>query len=610
MARESASMEGVIDSIIYKNEENGYTIARALLDDGGELTLVGTIPFLGAGEHISATGTVTLHPQHGPQFQVESYYREMPQTEEDIYAYLASRVVKGVGPKTAAQIVDRFGTESFEVLASRPEELAQIRGITLPRAREIQGEFLRLTALRLLLEYLTEHHLPTWYAAGLTAAYGDRAAAELERNPYILCREPYLLPFSQADALAAEAGIEGDSALRLEAGVLYVLSFNLQAGHTFLPRQKLLATAGQLLGREGDGLEPVLEALLDRKALRQETLLGLEAVYLAPVYDQEAFAAAQAVAQNPAQNYNPLFIYGDSGLGKTHLIYAIAHVIRSRNRNARIAYVKGDDLTNELVAAIQAGPAKSAEMREKYRQADLLLVDDVQFIAGRKQTQEEFFHTFNTLYESGKQIVLTSDRPPHEMTQLEDRLMTRFEWGLLVDVSPPDFETRMAIVKNKAAMMGLDLPDKIASYIAENVTANVRQLEGTVNKIKAYKDLLGSTADEETVNRAIQDMLKRSNEYIPSPSAIIDYICKYYNLEEAVLRGQQRNRDAVLARQIAMYLIRSMTNLSLDDIGREFGNRDHSTVIHSLDKVEEQMKKSPTFAETVKEIKTNINSRR
>ena len=323
-----------------------------------------------------------------------------------------------------------------------------------------------------------------------------------------------------------------------------------------------------------------------------------------------AYAASVSVAEHPAQNYNPLLIYGDSGLGKTHLIYAIAHVIRQRNRNARIAYVKGDDLTNELVAAIQAGPAKSAEMREKYRQADLLLVDDVQFIAGRKQTQEEFFHTFNTLYESGKQIVLTSDRPPHEMTQLEDRLMTRFEWGLLVDVSPPDFETRMAIVKNKAAMMGLDLPDKIASYIAENVTANVRQLEGTVNKIKAYKDLLGSTADEETVNRAIQDMLKRSNEYIPSPSAIIDYICKYYNLDEAVLRGQQRNRDAVLARQIAMYLIRSMTNLSLDDIGREFGNRDHSTVIHSLDKVEEQMKKSPTFAETVKEIKTNINSRR
>lgn len=321
-----------------------------------------------------------------------------------------------------------------------------------------------------------------------------------------------------------------------------------------------------------------------------------------------AYAASVSVAEHPAKNYNPLFIYGDSGLGKTHLIYAIAHVIRKREHNSKIAYVKGDDLTNELVEAIRAG--KTADMREKYRQADLLLVDDVQFIAGKKQTQEEFFHTFNTLYESGKQIVLTSDRPPSEMTQLEDRLRTRFEWGLLVDVAPPDFETRLAIVKNKAALLGLDLPDKISAYIAEHVTANVRQLEGTINKILAYKDLLGSETDEETVTRAIQDMLKRSNDYIPSPSVIIDYISKFYDLEESVIRGQQRVRDAVQARQIAMYLIRSMTNLSLDDIGKEFGNRDHSTVLHSIDKVEKQMKKDSAFAETVKEIKTNINSKR
>jgi chromosomal replication initiator protein len=321
-----------------------------------------------------------------------------------------------------------------------------------------------------------------------------------------------------------------------------------------------------------------------------------------------AYAASISVAEHPAQNYNPLFIYGDSGLGKTHLIYAIAHVIRHRDRGSKIAYVKGDDLTNELVEAIRAG--KTADMREKYRQADLLLVDDVQFIAGKKQTQEEFFHTFNTLYESGKQIVLTSDRPPSEMTQLEDRLRTRFEWGLLVDVAPPDFETRLAIVKNKAALLGLELPDKISAYIAEHVTANVRQLEGTINKILAYKDLLGNDTDEETVTRAIQDMLKRSNDYIPSPSVIIDYIGKFYDLEEAVIRGQQRVRDAVQARQIAMYLIRSMTDLSLDDIGKEFGNRDHSTVLHSIDKVEKQMKKDSAFAETVKEIKTNINSKR
>ena len=321
-----------------------------------------------------------------------------------------------------------------------------------------------------------------------------------------------------------------------------------------------------------------------------------------------AYAASQAVAEHPAQNYNPLLIYGDSGLGKTHLIYAIANVIRRNDPRSKIAYVKGDDFTNELVDAIREG--KTAEMREKYRQADLLLVDDIQFIAGKKQTQEEFFHTFNNLYESGRQIVLTSDRPPSEMTQLEDRLRTRFEWGLLVDVAPPDFETRLAIVKNKAALLGMELPDKISAYIAENVTANVRQLEGTINKILAYKDLLGNDADEETVTRAMQDILKRSNEYIPTPEAILEYISKYYSLEESVIRGQQRIRDAVQARQIAMYLIRSMTNLSLDDIGKVFDNRDHSTVLYSIQQVEKKMKKEPAFAETVKEIKTNINSKR
>lgn len=321
-----------------------------------------------------------------------------------------------------------------------------------------------------------------------------------------------------------------------------------------------------------------------------------------------AYAASQAVAEHPAQNYNPLLIYGDSGLGKTHLIYAIANVIRRNDPGAKIAYVKGDDFTNELVDAIREG--KTAEMREKYRQADLLLVDDIQFIAGKKQTQEEFFHTFNTLYESGRQIVLTSDRPPSEMTQLEDRLRTRFEWGLLVDVAPPDFETRLAIVKNKAALLGMELPDQISAFIAKNVTANVRQLEGTINKILAYKDLLGNDADEETVTRAMRDILKRSNEYIPTPESILDYICKYYNLEEKVIRGQQRIRDAVAARQIAMYLIRSMTNLSLDEIGKIFDDRDHSTVLYSIQQVEKKMKQDSSFAEVVKAIKTNINSKR
>ena len=208
------------------------------------------------------------------------------------------------------------------------------------------------------------------------------------------------------------------------------------------------------------------------------------------------------------------------------------------------------------------------------------------------------------------QIVLTSDRPPREMTQLEDRLQSRFVSGLMVDVAPPDFETRLAIIKNKAAMLGVKLPDEIYGYIAENVTANVRQIEGTLNKLLAYRDLLGDQVDEQSVGRAVRDMLQKSNEYIPSPSVIISYICKYFSVEEDVLRGQRRGRNEVNARQIAMYLIRRMTNLSLNDIGKEFGDRDHTTVLHSLDKVEKQMRTDPAFAEVVKEITTNINAKR
>ena len=319
-----------------------------------------------------------------------------------------------------------------------------------------------------------------------------------------------------------------------------------------------------------------------------------------------AYAASVSVAEHPAQNYNPLLIYGDSGLGKTHLIYAIANVIRRNDPRSKIAYVKGDDLTNELVDAIREG--KTAEMREKYRRATLLLVDDVQFIAGKKQTQEEFFHTFNALYESGKQIVLTSDRPPKEMTQLEDRLRTRFEWGLMVDVEPPDYETRLAIIRNKAALLGINLPDRISSMIAENITANVRQIEGVLNKILAYSDLMG-VMDEEAIMKALEDVVKNSNEYIPTPESIIEYISKYFGIEPDVLQGQSRSRDITNARQIAMYLIRRMTNLSLKDIGKALGNRDHSTVMHSLEKVEAQMRSDPAFAETVKEITTNINAK-
>ena len=321
-----------------------------------------------------------------------------------------------------------------------------------------------------------------------------------------------------------------------------------------------------------------------------------------------AYAASIAVAEHPAQNYNPLLIYGDSGLGKTHLIYAIANFIKKNDPTAKIAYVKGDDLTNELVSSIQAGPKKTAEMREKYRQADLLMVDDVQFIAGKQQTQEEFFHTFNTLYEAGRQIVLTSDRPASEMTLLDDRLRTRFNQGLTVDVAPPDFETRLAIIKNKAGSFGLDLSDNICNFIAQNVTANVRQLEGTIKKIMAMKDLLGKDVDETTATRAIQDMLK-TTESIPTPESILENVSKYYHIDIPVICGQQRNQTAVTPRQIAMYLIRSMTNLTVVEIGKIFDDRDHATVLYSIKQAEKKLASNASFAETVKEIKTNITSK-
>ena len=284
-------------------------------------------------------------------------------------------------------------------------------------------------------------------------------------------------------------------------------------------------------------------ALIDSDTFTFET-------YVVGSSNKLAYAAARAVAEHPGENYNPLFIYGDSGLGKTHLLYAIAHQVKKNRSDSRIVYIKGDDFTNELVASIREG--KNFEFREKYRQASLRLVDDMQLIAGKQQTQEEFFHTCNTLYESGKQIVLTSDRPPREMTQLEDRLRTRFEWGLMVDVVPPDFETRLAILKNKAALLGVTLPDDVSANIAENVTANVRQLEGTLNKILAVRDLLGTQVDENSVDRVVRDMLKADNEYVPKPHDIIDYICKYYNVDEDTLRGQNRGRDIVIARQIAL----------------------------------------------------------
>ena len=319
-----------------------------------------------------------------------------------------------------------------------------------------------------------------------------------------------------------------------------------------------------------------------------------------------AHSAAIAVSKTPGQVYNPLFIYGPPGIGKTHLLYAIANGIRKQNPNANIVYIKGDQFTNELIAAIQSG--KNIEFRSKYREADLFLIDDVQFIAGKESTQEEFFHTFNKLYEEHKQIVMTSDRKPSDMLTLEDRLKTRFEWGLLADIQPPDYETRMAILRNKAKSLGLDLSDDVCNYIAINITNNVRQIEGTVKKILAYHDLDNMPLDLNNISRAIDDMFKAEGNALPTPSLIISQVCKFYNVDEIILRGSQRTKNVAEARQIAMYLIRKLTNLSLPDIGMEFA-KDHTTVLHSIRKVESDLRKGDTSLQNnIRDITANINS--
>ena len=319
-----------------------------------------------------------------------------------------------------------------------------------------------------------------------------------------------------------------------------------------------------------------------------------------------AHSASIAVSKNPGQVYNPLFIYGPPGVGKTHLLYAIANGIRKEKPDANIVYIKGDQFTNELIAAIQNG--KNIEFRNKYREADLFLIDDVQFIAGKESTQEEFFHTFNKLYEEHKQIVMTSDRKPSDMLTLEDRLKTRFEWGLLADIQPPDYETRMAILKNKAKNVGLNLDDDVCNYIAINITNNVRQIEGTVNKILAYWELNNMPLDLNNISRAIEDMFKAEGNALPTPSLIISQVCKFYNVDEIILRGSQRTKNVAEARQIAMYLIRMLTNLSLPDIGLEFA-KDHTTVLHSIRKVELELKKGDTSLQNnIRDITANINS--
>ena len=304
-----------------------------------------------------------------------------------------------------------------------------------------------------------------------------------------------------------------------------------------------------------------------------------------------AHAASLAVASNPSGAYNPLFIYGGSGLGKTHLLYAICNEINKNNPSSNIIYVKGEEFTNELIAAIQSGGTQDFHL--KYREADVLLVDDIQFISGKDSTQEEFFHTFNALYHAGKQIVLTSDRPPKEIKTLEDRLRTRFEWGLLADIQPPDFETRIAIIRRKAAAIDIHI---------------IRQLEGAVKKIKAYQLLTNTPPSITIAQTAIRDILSDTQPVPLTVEKILGEVSRTYGISVADIRSEKRTSSISAARQVAMYVVREVTSMSQSDIGKEFNGREHSTVVYTLKQARKNMEQNRDFREMVEDIIKNIKN--
>ena len=323
-----------------------------------------------------------------------------------------------------------------------------------------------------------------------------------------------------------------------------------------------------------------------------------------------AHAASVAVAESPGEAYNPLFIYGGVGLGKTHLMHSIAHFVLQKNPSAKVLYVTSEYFTNELIDSIRNGNNSTmSKFREKYRNIDVLLIDDIQFIIGKESTQEEFFHTFNALHGAKKQIVISSDKPPKDMEILEDRLRSRFEWGLIVDISSPDYETRMAILRKKEELDGYKIDDEVIEYIAKNVKSNIRELEGSLNKIMAYANLEKSEINLALAEKVLKDIISPNQKRIITPELIIEIVAEHFDLQPSDLTGNKRNAKIVFPRQIVMYLCRNMTEVTLKNIGKVLGGRDHTTIMNGIDKIEAELNgpnASPT-QEIIDILKKKIN---
>jgi chromosomal replication initiator protein len=360
----------------------------------------------------------------------------------------------------------------------------------------------------------------------------------------------------------------------------------------------------------------VLFVYSEEPQVNQDELNFTDELYLNPKYifntfvignnNRFAHAASLAVAESPSKAYNPLFIYGGAGLGKTHLMHAIGHYILQQNPKTKVLYVSSEMFTNELIKAIRED--KNVEFRNKYRSIDVLLIDDIQFIEKKERTQEEIFHTFNTLYEANKQIIISSDRPPKEITTLEERLRSRFEWGLIADIQAPDYETRVAILRNKSELEGLETTDalvEVIGVIAEKIQSNIRELEGAFIRVIAYANLTGQKINRELAKEVLKDVFSSKDRPV-TPELVKKHICKHFNIKQSDLESSKRSRNLAFPRQIAMYICRDMTDLSLPKIGEAFGNRDHTTVLHACDKISTEIKANESLREVVKNIELSV----
>ena len=316
-----------------------------------------------------------------------------------------------------------------------------------------------------------------------------------------------------------------------------------------------------------------------------------------------AHAASMAVAEAPAKAYNPLFIYGPVGLGKTHLMHAIGQEILRRTPNLRVLYITSEKFTNQLINAIKTGT--TVKFREKYRSVDCLLIDDIQFIAGKEATMEEFFHTFNTLYDVHKQIVVTSDKPPKDINNLEERLVSRFEWGLVTDIQPPDYETRTAILRKKAERENLHIPDSVTSFIADRIKSNIRELEGALIRVVAYSKLVGKEVDEVVAYEVLKDLIVENQKKI-TVDLIQRRVAEYFEVRPSDMTAKRRSRSIVYPRHLAMFLSREMTSLSLPEIGEQFGGRDHTTVLHAYEKIKKDIKRDQKVKSLVDKLLVEI----